>query len=89
MEVLQPLAVGNIGLPAGNILHMLRVDKIHFEPARFQNLIHRNPIHASGLHCDGTNPALLQPVCQRIQIAGESGEAANGLRVTIGTNSHE
>jgi hypothetical protein len=29
MEVLKPLAVGHIGLPAGNILYVLRVDETH------------------------------------------------------------
>jgi hypothetical protein len=29
MEVLKPLAVGDLGLPAGNILYVLRVDEIH------------------------------------------------------------
>ena len=34
MEVLKPLAIGNVGLPAWNILHMLRVDKAHLQPTR-------------------------------------------------------
>jgi len=29
MEVLKPLAVGNVGLPAGNILYVLRIDEAH------------------------------------------------------------
>ena len=38
MEVLKPLTVGDVGLPAGNVLHMLRVDQVHFEPARFSRI---------------------------------------------------
>ena len=29
VEVLKPLAVGHVGLPAGNILYVLRVDEAH------------------------------------------------------------
>ena len=29
MEVLKPLAVGHVGLPAGNILYVVRIDETH------------------------------------------------------------
>jgi hypothetical protein len=29
MEVLKPLAVGDVGFPAGNILYVLRIDEAH------------------------------------------------------------
>ena len=46
MEVLKPLAVRHVGLSAGNILYVLRVDETHLEPAGLQDLIHGNPVHA-------------------------------------------
>jgi hypothetical protein len=52
MEVLKPLAIGNVGLPAGNILHVLRIDKAHIHATGLQDLIHRDPVHAGGLHRD-------------------------------------
>jgi hypothetical protein len=52
MEVLKPLAIGNVGLPAGNILHVLRIDKANIHATGLQDLIHRDPVHAGGLHRD-------------------------------------
>jgi hypothetical protein len=42
---------------------------------------HRDPVHASGLHCYGPNPALLQPIRHRLQLAGGTSEAPHRLLV--------
>jgi hypothetical protein len=64
MQVLEPLTIGYVCLPARNVLYVLCVDQIDLESARFQDLINRNPLHARRLHRDRMNPALLQPVGQ-------------------------
>src|SRR5450631_2992249 len=64
MQVLEPLAIGYVCLPARYVLHVLCVDEVNFETACFQDLIDRNPVHAGRLHRDRMNPALLQPVGQ-------------------------
>src|ERR1035438_8371079 len=63
VEVLEPLTIGYVCLPARNVLYVLCVDQIDLESARLQDLINRNPVHARRLHRDRMNPALFQPVC--------------------------
>ena len=36
VQILQPLAVGDIRLPARYVLHVTRVDEAHLEPARLR-----------------------------------------------------
>jgi hypothetical protein len=74
------LAIGDIGLPAWHILHVLCVDEVNFKTARFQDLVNGNPVNACRLHRHGANPTLHKPVGQRMQIASEAGKAADGLR---------
>ena len=46
VQVLQPLAVGDVRLPAGHVLHMVRIHKADLDPARFEDLKERDPEHA-------------------------------------------
>src|ERR1039458_7939641 len=89
MQVLEPLAIGYVCLPARNVFHVLCVDQIDLESPCFQNLIDRNPVHAGRLHRDRMNPALLQPVGQGMQIASECGETANGVGISISADGDE
>src|ERR1700693_5518993 len=50
MQVLEPLAIGCVCLPARNVLHVLCVDQIDLESPSFQDLVDRNPVHAGRLH---------------------------------------
>jgi hypothetical protein len=83
MQVLEPLAIGDVGLPAWHVLHVLCVDEVNFKAARFQDLVNGNPVNACRLHRHGANPTLHKPVGQRMQIASEAGKAADGLRVSV------
>jgi hypothetical protein len=83
MQVLEPLAIGYVCLPARNVFHVLCVDQIDLESPRFEDLLDRNPVHAGRLHRDRMNPALLQPVGKGLQIASESGKAADGAGVSV------
>jgi hypothetical protein len=62
VQILKPLAIGDVSLPARNVLHVLCVDQVDFKPASFEDLVDRNPVHAGRLHRDRVNPALLEPV---------------------------
>ena len=62
MEILNPLAIGDIALSPRNVSHILRIDEIHFETTAFQNLVKRNPVHSRRLHCHGSDLASSQPV---------------------------
>ena len=89
MKVLNPLAVGNIGLSARHVLDVMGVDQSHVDLALFQNLEKRNPVHSGRLHGYGPNLALLKPVRQSFQIDGEGGEAPDRLWIAIRGHGHE
>ena len=76
------MTVGDVGLPARHILHILSIDKIDFKSTCFEDLVDRNPVHARRFHSDGTNVTGLKPICQSNQILGECWKAANRLIVT-------
>src|SRR6202022_4496786 len=57
------------------------IHQVHFQTSLFENVVYRNPLHASGLHGDGPNPALLQPIRHRLQLAGGTSEAPYRLVV--------
>lgn len=78
VEVLKPLAIGDIGLPPRYVLHVLCVDQIDFQASRFQDLGKGNPINAGRLHRHGMNAAVHEPVGQRMQIASEGGKLRTG-----------
>lgn len=89
VQLLQPLAVENIGLAARNSPDVLSVDEKDLDAALFEQIVPRNPIHAGGLHRHRGHAARLKPVGQLVQPAGESAEFANGLVVAIRRNRHE
>jgi hypothetical protein len=66
VEELEPLAIGDISLPAWHVFHVLRVDEVNFETACFQDLVNGNPVNACRLHRHGANPTLHKPVGQRM-----------------------
>jgi hypothetical protein len=83
MQVLEPLAIGYVGLSAGHVFHVLCVDEVNFEATRLQDLVNGNPVNACRLHRHGAYPALHEPISQRMQIAGERGKAADGMGISI------
>ena len=84
MQVPQPLAVGNISSPAGNILEIPRIDQAHFQPTGFQDLEQRNPIDTGGLHRYRFDSARLEPVCQPMEIFRECGECSHRFGISVG-----
>jgi hypothetical protein len=83
MEVLKPLAILDIRLPAGDVLHMPGVHQAHRNAAGLQDLVQGDPKHVSGLHGHGGDAALLQSRGHGEQILGEGPEAPDGLRVPV------
>ena len=88
-QLLQPLAVQDIGLAARDVLHMPRVDQEHGEAARLQQLEQRDPVHAGGFHRYGIHAAGLQPFGDGVEVDREAGELAHRLVVAVGRHGYE
>src|SRR5690606_33958860 len=79
VQVLQPLAVGDIGLATGHGLHVAGVDQADLEAAGLEHLEQGDPVNAGRLHGDVADTAGLQPVDQSVQVLGEGSKGADGL----------
>jgi len=84
MDMLEPLGVVDVRLPAWNLLHVSGVDQQHLEALRLEDLEHRDPVHARRLHRHGRGPDSLQPGGQSMQILSETLKGPHGLGVAIG-----
>jgi hypothetical protein len=76
VELLDPLAVEDVGFLLE--LDLPGVDEADFEAVLFEDVDDRDPVDAGGLKGNGGDAALLKPVGEGVDIAGESGEDANG-----------
>jgi len=89
MQVLDPLAIGDIGLASRHIPYMLCVDEEHFEPACFQDLEQRDPVDTCRFHCHSPYSAGLQPLGEGVKIASERFERSNRFSRTVRGNGNE
>src|ERR1017187_7061123 len=87
MQILQPLAIGYIGLASRNILYVMGVDQEDLESSRVQNLKQRNPVHSRRLHGYGLDLARLQPGRSRVQVFRKGRETPHRLRISIPRHS--
>src|SRR5271169_2845632 len=83
MQILQPLAIGYIGLASRNILYVVGVDQEDLEPSRLQDLKQRDPVHSRRFHGYGLDVARLQPGRRRVQVFRERQETPHRLRISI------
>jgi len=83
VKLLQPLCVVHVGLAARHVLRVPRVHQQHLEAASLKDLEYRDPVHARRLHRDGGHSDSLEPVGERMQIAGETLERPHRLRVAV------
>ncbi len=88
MELLKPLAVAHVGLSAGHILDVTRIDQVDNEAPLFKNLEQRDPIHAGGLHRDRVHLTVLQPLRKGQVVLGEAAETSDRLLITVGGHRH-
>jgi hypothetical protein len=65
----------HVALAPRQILRLPGVDQINFQTSFFQDVVYRDPVHARGLHGDGPNPALLQPIGHLLQFGCGAPEA--------------
>jgi len=83
VQLLDPLAIEDVGLAPGNSLDVSRVDQEDLDSPLFEDLVEGNPIDPRGLHGHGVDAAGLEPVGQRNECVGEALELAYWLLVTI------
>src|SRR5215204_6871285 len=89
MQILDPLAIGDIALAARHVPYMLGVDEENLETPCFENLEHGDPEHACGLHCHTPDSAGLKPVGHFVKISGERFESSYWLNRTVWRDGHE
>ena len=78
VELLDPLAIEDIGLLARDILNVAGIDDENLKTVLFEDFKGRDPVDAGGFHCDGSDLGLLEPVSEGMEISGESGEFPDG-----------
>src|SRR5689334_3833230 len=83
MQILKPLAIQHVGFATGNMVHMLGIDEMDFNTARFQNLKQRYPVHTGRFHGHRVHTTLLQPIRQSVQIFREGRKRSHRFGVTI------
>jgi hypothetical protein len=84
VQMLQPLAVADVGLASRHVLHMTRVDQTDLHPACLQNLKQRYPVDSGRLHGHCLDSTLLEPVRGGQQIFSEGGKLTNRMGIAIG-----
>src|ERR1700730_2597633 len=83
MQILQPLAVGNIGLAPWNILYVMGVDQKDGDSPRLQDLKQRDPVNSRALHRYGLDGARFQPVRRGVQVFREGRKTPHRLWISV------
>ena len=89
VELLQPLAILDVGLAAGKVFDVVGVDQADVQSVGFQDLGDRDPVDAGGFHGDRGDAAGDQPAGEGVEVLGEAEEASDRVGITIGGNGHE
>jgi hypothetical protein len=69
VKFLKPLGVGDVTLAARHVLDVPRVHEEHLEPAGFQDLEYRDPVHPGRLHGDRRDATCNEPISQPVEIS--------------------
>ena len=84
VQVPQPFSVRDIALPPRHVLHVPRIDQVHREAARLEDLVHRNPIHARRFHRHTRHPTRHEPVRQAMRSVVKVRNDCTGVGIPIG-----
>src|ERR1700759_5239787 len=87
MQPPQPLGVTDVSFSARPVLGVPGIDQHHLEATLLEDLVDRDPIDAGRFHGDRLHAAALEPVRQKLQVAGAGRKTAHRLgTVSIGRN---
>ena len=78
----------DVALTARKVLGVPRIHQVHLQTSVFENVVYGDPIHASGLHRDCPNAALLQPSGHGFQLSRGASEASHRLVVAARRYRH-
>jgi hypothetical protein len=88
VQLLQPLAVGDIAFAARQILHVAGVDQFDLQAPPLQDLKERDPIDAGGLHDHRVDALFEEPIGQAVQVTGKGAKLAHRGLGAIGREGH-
>jgi len=83
VELLDPLAVEDIGLAAGDVLDVSGVDEEDLKTAFIEDFKDGDPVDTSGLHGHGVDATGQEPIGQGMQGTGIGLEGPDGLGTTV------
>jgi hypothetical protein len=83
VQLLEPLAVQDVGFAAGDVLHVLGVDEHDGHAARLENLVERDPAHPGGFHRHRRDAAGHEPVGEAVEVGREGLERTDRGGVAI------
>jgi hypothetical protein len=83
VELLEPLAIEDIGLFARDVLHMAGINEADLDAGMLEDVIQRNPVDAGGFHGHTTDVTRTEPVGKLVQIPGERREGPDRFAVAI------
>jgi hypothetical protein len=83
VELLDPLAVEDVGLATWDILDVSGVDEDDFKAAFIEDFKDGDPVDAGGLHGHGVDATGQEPIGQSMQGTGISLEGPDGLGATV------
>ena len=88
VQLLEPLAVEDVGLAARDAFDGSGVHQQDLESVCFQNLVERDPVDPGRLHRDRLDAAGLEPRGQRFEIVGEAAELSHCRLGPTGGHRH-
>jgi hypothetical protein len=84
MQLLEPSTIEAIGFRTPrDIFDVARMNEGDLKASGLKDLKQRNPVHPSGFHHDGGNPASGSPIREPMQVAGKGAQFLDRLGVAI------